>query len=307
MNSETIRQDPEALEYTKDLMKPIYQWACERYMKTKQCEFRISECKEQQFKTITDCYLSVACELLAEEKKLLIDNKSRIVKYTLLTPPNLLRQLQRDQQPKDSKPQTSKPQTVTKKRKVLEEDEESDEEEEEDDEMEEEESKENRQAKQPKKKQQKTDHPLEVKRVLTEKKKDSSCHSSSSSFPSYHHHTAPLPASKKFDVEITVTDLPPSQPLEPAALLPFSSAIPQASFVEFDQMKTNLTSLLRDLTNEDDLTVDKFLAIARERFAIPKEEDNEEGKENFETKVKSLLQTLHNENKLMLEGDLILL
>jgi hypothetical protein len=72
---------PEDIQYAEEICPSIIEWAAERYQKSKRLDFKLSECNDQ-FKTVTEVYLVLACELLQLRKQLNIDNTSRITRYS---------------------------------------------------------------------------------------------------------------------------------------------------------------------------------------------------------------------------------
>lgn len=75
----------EEFAYAERVSQDVLSWIRERHQKSKgkALEFKLSECKDR-FKTISDRFLMAACELLAQQCFLIVDDKSRIVKYSLV-------------------------------------------------------------------------------------------------------------------------------------------------------------------------------------------------------------------------------
>jgi hypothetical protein len=110
----------EDIEYAEEICPSIIEWAAERYQTSKQLDFKLSECKDR-FKTVTDVYLMLACELLQKRKQLDIDNNSRITKYSFFPALSLL-----ESKAKPAKPVPVKEPRATGKRKLSHEDEDDD-------------------------------------------------------------------------------------------------------------------------------------------------------------------------------------
>jgi hypothetical protein len=72
----------EQLEYSEKVSSDLLSFLLSCFTKKKQTDFKLSEAKDQ-FKTVTECYLIKAFELLGEKECIIIDNRSRITKYTL--------------------------------------------------------------------------------------------------------------------------------------------------------------------------------------------------------------------------------
>jgi hypothetical protein len=110
----------EDIQYAEEICPSIIEWAAERYQKSKQLDFKLSECKDR-FKTVTDVYLMLACELLQKRKQLDIDNNSRITKYSFFPAISLLQS-----KAKPAKPVPVREPRATGKRKLSHNDEDDD-------------------------------------------------------------------------------------------------------------------------------------------------------------------------------------
>jgi hypothetical protein len=72
----------EQLEYSEKVSSDLLSFLLSCFTKKKQIDFKLSEVKDH-FKTVTECYLIKAFEMLGEKQSIIVDNRSRIVKYTL--------------------------------------------------------------------------------------------------------------------------------------------------------------------------------------------------------------------------------
>lgn len=266
-------RSPEDIEYAQQFCQPIYDWAIERFKKTKQLDFKLSECKDN-FKTVNDCYLMIACDMLRGNGQMLVDTKPRIAKYTLV--PN-----QKDLE------DNNKASHKRKSGASEDNDAESD-------------RKENIQDKQPKKLKVVHQDPAPIpQRVLTEKKVPVEKKAPEQKV-SEQKEELPRPG-KAQDVKITVVDLPEDSSPKETVVLPgksYPSDFP--SGLEYEQMKEKLSLMLKSANDSSSgsIKVSEFREMVSRNYGTA-------NNDQLTRQVDYILQTLQDENKIMLFDEAI--
>lgn len=267
---DNTHRNPEDLEYAQQFCQPIYDWAIERFKKTKQVDFKLSECKDN-FKTVNDCYLVIACDMLRGDGRMLVDTKPRIAKYTLIPAQKDLEEIQKASNKRKSG--ASEDGEVENDRK------------------------ENIQEKQPKKLKVVHSEPAPAaQRVLTEKKAPSE-----KKVPEQKEKEEPRP-NKAQDVKITVVDLPEeNSPKETVSAPVQSHPSDFSSGVEYERMKEKLSLLLKSANDSScgSVKVSDFHDLVRKQYSSGGDDAQ------LSKQVSYILQTLQDENKIMLFDDAI--